>query len=92
MQQAPRHDRHSAEGLRAASRTFSGRKTSTYDGLNPRHFDALSDAALRTLAVFLDVCEDIGAWPDGINAVVTSLIPKAKRGVRRIERDLPPLG
>jgi hypothetical protein len=76
--------RHSASSLRNAAKTFSCTTTSTYDGFHPRHFDGLSDEALSALGVLLDTCEDIGEWPEGINAVVTVLIPKAKGGLRPI--------
>ena len=69
--------RHSASNLRQAAKTFSCTTASTYDGFHPRHFHGLSDEALTALGVLLDTCEDIGNWPDVINAVVTALIPKA---------------
>ena len=76
--------RLTADALRAAAKTFSLRTSSTFDGLHPRHFDALSDEALTTLAVLLEAFEEMGRWPPCISSVVTALIPKAKGGVRPI--------
>ena len=76
--------RHSADNLRAASRTFSPRTCSTFDGLHPRHFDALSTESLVTLAVLLDAFEETGRWPPCLAAVITALIPKARGWVRAI--------
>ena len=76
--------RLTADVLRAAARTFSPKTSSTFDGLHPRHFDALSDEALSTLALLLEAFEETGRWPPCISSVVTALIPKAKGGVRPI--------
>ena len=70
--------------LRAAAKTFSPRTSSTFDGMHPRHFSALSDEALATLALLLEAAEEMGRWPPCISAVVTALIPKARGGVRPI--------
>ena len=74
----------SGAGLRSAARSFSPSTSATYDGIHPRQLDCLSDEALDTLAVFLNLVEDLGAWPPGIAAVISTLIPKPKGGTRPI--------
>ena len=59
--------------LRAASETFSGASASTYDALHPRHFALLSDKVLTVVGLLLELCEQLGDWPGGIQAVVTAL-------------------
>ena len=72
------------KSLRSAGNTFSHCTTATYDGVHPRHFALLSDAALQVVAVFLESIENLGAWPPGIDTVAIALIPKPKGGVRPI--------
>ena len=70
--------------LRTAARSFSPSTSSTYDGLHPRQFDSVSDEGLDALAALLNLVEDLGTWPPGIAAVVSTLIPKPKGGTRPI--------
>ena len=66
------------------AKSFSHGTSSTYDGLHPRHFAMLSGQGRETTARLLEFFEHTGEWPDGINEVVISLIPKATGGTRPI--------
>jgi hypothetical protein len=66
----------SADELRNAAKSFSGSTASSFDGIHPRHGDAMSDEGLGALSAFLSLCEATGRWPNGINAVVSAQIPK----------------
>jgi hypothetical protein len=70
--------------LYMASRMFPPSASSTYDGFHPRNFFLLSPPALDVLASIFNFIEDAGQWPPGIEAVITTLIPKPKGGVRPI--------
>ena len=70
--------------MREAARSFSHGTCATFDGLHPRGFDLMSDEALDAFGQLLMILEDMGQWPQGVDAVVTALIPKPKGGVRPI--------
>ena len=57
---------HRASNLREASKSFSPKTSSSYDGFHQRHFAGMSDKALEVLAVLLDVCGLAGAWPSSL--------------------------
>ena len=71
-----------ADDLETAANTFRLGTSSTYDGIHPRQLGLVSRPGLDVLAELLNTIEDLGAWPPGIQAVVTASIPKPKGGMR----------
>ena len=72
------------DDIAQASRTFKNGTSSTFDGLHPRQFSMLSPGGRQATAELLEFCEHTGEWPQGVDEVVISLIPKATGGTRPI--------
>ena len=72
------------ERLRAASKTFSARTATTFDGIHPRHFSLLRSEGLVVVGIMLQIIETLGAWPRQLALVATVLLPKPKGGWRGI--------
>ena len=73
-----------AHRIRAASKTFSPRTATTYDGVHPRHFSLLRDEGLEAVGKLLQIIETLGGWPRQTALVSTVLLPKPKGGWRGI--------
>ena len=69
--------------IKGAALAF-GTKTSTADGLHPRHVAHLSNRLLDILVDLFVLTERVGEWPKSEAIVITALIPKPDGGLRPI--------
>jgi len=77
-------DRPTPDMIRAASRTFSTRTSSSLDGFHPTHLQHFSDDALEALCDLFVACEALGLFPAQLTWMVMPMLPKAAGGHRLI--------
>ena len=77
-------DLSSPQEIRAASKSFPTSTSSSLDGLHPRHYAMLCDAALWCLAYIIMAMESVGFPPEHVFWLLFPLLEKPSGGYRPI--------
>ena len=70
--------------IRKAAAQFANGTAQTYDGFHPKHYELMSDGALRCVALWWAISEATGQTPAPLQATVTVLMAKPSGGTRPI--------